>query len=82
MKVALFAMLAAPFAAAFGSVPGRGPCLLLGEPFAVQEAQKVHQGSSEPYYGIAQFTNASVATVAQPPPCQVSYMAMVQVHLT
>mgnify|MGYP000922933822 CR=1 FL=1 len=82
MKVALFAVLAAPFAAAFGCVPRREPCCLLREPLAPQEAQKVCQGSSEPYYGIAQLTNASVAIVAQPPPYQVSCMAMVQVHLT
>ena len=37
-KVTLFAMLAAPFAAAFGCIPRREPCCLLGEPLALQEA--------------------------------------------
>jgi hypothetical protein len=80
-KVALFAVLAAPFATAFWHVLRRRPCCLLREPFALQEAPKVHQGFAEAYYCVAQLTDATVAFRTQPPPDQVSCVAVVQVQL-
>jgi hypothetical protein len=77
-KVALSAMLAAPFAATFGCVRGRGPCLLFSESLATQEAQKVHQASAKTYQVVAQLTNARVAIRTQPSPDQLGCMAMVQ----
>jgi hypothetical protein len=69
-KVALSAMLTAPFAATFGCVRGRGPGLLFSESLATQEAQKVHQASAKTYQVVAQLTKARVAIRTQPSPDQ------------